>query len=157
MLRRLAARIFWFFSRWTLATQPGPDRPAVLLGAPHTSNWDFVLMIGIVWRLGIDVRWLGKASLFAGWRGPLMRALGGIAVDRANPAGVVEDMIRRVHAGEMFGLVVTPDRSARSVAVSRPFSCNSARIRRSMASNTICGIFYYRYSPVRANSLKFVT
>ncbi|HMT49857.1 1-acyl-sn-glycerol-3-phosphate acyltransferase [Dietzia sp. UBA5065] len=109
MLRRLAARIFWFFSRWTLATQPGPDRPAVLLGAPHTSNWDFVLMIGIVWRLGIDVRWLGKASLFAGWRGPLMRALGGIAVDRANPAGVVEDMIRRVHAGEMFGLVVTPD------------------------------------------------
>lgn len=109
MLRRLAARIFWFFSRWKLATELGPDRPTILLGAPHTSNWDFALMLGIAWRLGIDVRWLGKASLFAGWRGPLMRALGGVPVDRANPARVVEDMVRHVHAGEMFGLVVTPD------------------------------------------------
>lgn len=109
MLRRLIARIFWFFSRWNLVTQPRPDRPTVLLGAPHTSNWDFVLMLGIAWQLGIDVRWLGKASLFAGWRGPLMRALGGMPVDRANPARVVEDMVKHVHAGEMSGLVVTPD------------------------------------------------
>ncbi|MDX2358533.1 1-acyl-sn-glycerol-3-phosphate acyltransferase [Dietzia sp. PP-33] len=109
MLRRLVSRIFWFFSPWELSTQPGPDRPTVLLGAPHTSNWDFVLMLGIAWRLGIDVRWLGKASLFAGWRGPVMRALGGVPVDRANPARVVADMVEQVHAGEMFGLVVTPD------------------------------------------------
>lgn len=109
MIRRLASRTFWFFSRWELSTRPGPDRPTVLLGAPHTSNWDFVLMLGIAWRLGIDVRWLGKASLFAGWRGPLMRALGGVPVDRSDPARVVEDMVRQIHAGEMFGLVVTPD------------------------------------------------
>ncbi|KAA0918964.1 1-acyl-sn-glycerol-3-phosphate acyltransferase [Dietzia sp. ANT_WB102] len=109
MLRRLISRIFWFFSRWELATRPAPDRPTVLLGAPHTSNWDFVLMLGIAWRLGIDMHWLGKASLFSGWRGPVMRALGGVPVDRANPARVVEDMVRKVHAGETFGLVVTPD------------------------------------------------
>ena len=109
MFRRLIARIFWFFSRWELATRPAPDRPTVLLGAPHTSNWDFVLMLGIAWRLGIEMHWLGKASLFSGWRGPVMRALGGVPVDRANPARVVEDMVRKVHAGETFGLVVTPD------------------------------------------------
>ena len=109
MLRRLAARIFWFFSRWELKTQPGPDRPTVLIGAPHTSNWDFVLMLGIAWHLGIDVRWLGKASLFAGWRAPMMRALGGVPVDRATPARVVEHMVQQVHAGEVFGLVITPD------------------------------------------------
>lgn len=109
MLRSLAARFFWNVSRWELSTRPAPDRPTVLLGAPHTSNWDFVLMLGIAWRLGIDMHWLGKASLFAGWRGPVMRALGGIPVDRANPARVVEDMVRQVHSGETFGLVVTPD------------------------------------------------
>ena len=109
VLRSLAARFFWFVSRWELSTRPAPDRPTILLGAPHTSNWDFVLMLGIAWRLGIDMHWLGKASLFAGWRGPVMRALGGVPVDRANPARVVEDMVRQVHSGETFGLVVTPD------------------------------------------------
>lgn len=109
MVRRLAARAYWTFSRWKLVTQPAPDRPTILIGAPHTSNWDFVLMLGIAWRLGIDVRWLGKVSLFAGWRGPLMRSLGGVPVDRANPGRVVDDVVRLVHAGEVFGLVVTPD------------------------------------------------
>lgn len=109
MLRRLASRVYWACSRWTLTGEPAPARPTVLIGAPHTSNWDFVLMLGIAWRLGIDVRWLGKKSLFAGWRGPIMRSLGGIPVDRADPARVVADVVARVHAGEVFGLVVTPD------------------------------------------------
>lgn len=81
----------------------------MLIGAPHTSNWDFVLMLAISWRLGIHVRWLGKHSLFAGWRGPLMRGLGGIPVDREDPSRIVADVVRRVHSGEEFGLVVTPD------------------------------------------------
>lgn len=109
MLRSLIARAFWLTSRWTLRTSPAPSQPTILIGAPHTSNWDFVLMLGIAWRLGIDVRWLGKKSLFASWRGPLMRGLGGVPVDRSDPGRVVADMVRQVHAGEVFGLVVTPD------------------------------------------------
>jgi len=109
MLRRLVSRVYWAVSRWNLVTESAPHRPTVLIGAPHTSNWDFVLMLGIAWRLGIDVRWLGKKSLFAGWRGPIMRALGGIPVDRADPGRVVGEVVARVRAGEVFGLVVTPD------------------------------------------------
>lgn len=109
MLRRLVSRVYWACSRWSLVSETAPDRPTVLIGAPHTSNWDFVLMLGIAWRLGIDVRWLGKKSLFSGWRGPIMRALGGIPVDRADPGRVVGEVVERVNAGEVFGLVVTPD------------------------------------------------
>ena len=109
MLRSLIARAFWLTSRWTLRTSHAPSQPTILIGAPHTSNWDFVLMLGIAWRLGIDVRWLGKKSLFTSWRGPLMRGLGGVPVDRSDPGRVVADMVRQVHAGEVFGLVVTPD------------------------------------------------
>ncbi|GAA5212697.1 1-acyl-sn-glycerol-3-phosphate acyltransferase [Microbacterium kyungheense] len=109
MLRRLVSRLYWAISRWTLRSEPAPARPSVLIGAPHTSNWDFVLMLAIAWRLGIDVRWLGKSSLFAGWRGPIMRGLGGIPVDRADPSRVVGEVVARIRAGEVFGLVVTPD------------------------------------------------
>ncbi|MGO1183787.1 MAG: 1-acyl-sn-glycerol-3-phosphate acyltransferase [Micrococcaceae bacterium] len=109
MLRRALARTFWSCSRWTLHTDPAPQKPTVLLGAPHTSNWDFVLMLAIAWELKIPVRWLGKKSLFHGWREPLMRGLGGIPVDRADPASVVTDVVDRIRSGEVFGLVVTPD------------------------------------------------
>lgn len=109
MIRRQLARVYWFFSRWTLRSEPAPHGPTVLIGAPHTSNWDFVLMLAIAWTLEIPVRWLGKQSLFAGWRGPIMRRLGGIPVDRADAGRIVAEVVARVHAGEVFGLVVTPD------------------------------------------------
>lgn len=109
MLRRLAARAFWTISRWRLASEPAPSRPSVIIGAPHTSNWDFVFMLAIGWKLGIDLRWLGKHTLFTGWREPIMRALGGIPVDRSDPSRVVDEVVRRLHAGESFCLVVTPD------------------------------------------------
>jgi len=109
MLRRLLSRVYWACSRWTLSTEPAPTRPTVLLGVPHTSNWDFVLMLGIAWRLGIPVRWLGKASLFRGWRRRIMHGLGGIPVDRSDAFRVVGDVVQRIRDGEVFGLVVTPE------------------------------------------------
>lgn len=108
-VRRLIARVFWLFSRWRLASEPAPDRPTVLVGAPHTSNWDFVFMLAIAWRLDMHFRWLGKKSLFRGWRGPIMRRLGGIPVDRDAPSAVVSDVMARIRSGDVFGLVVTPD------------------------------------------------
>jgi 1-acyl-sn-glycerol-3-phosphate acyltransferase len=108
-LRHAVARLYWRLSRWTLRTEAAPQSAGILIGAPHTSNWDFVLMLGIAWQLGLDVRWLGKHTLFTGWRGPLMRALGGIPVDRRDPSSVVTDVIERVRRGEVFHLVVTPE------------------------------------------------
>ncbi len=66
-------------------------------------------MLAIAWSTGIHVRWLGKHTLFAGPAGPLMRALGGIPVDRRDPSRVVNDVVGRLRAGEVFSLVVTPE------------------------------------------------
>src|SRR3954471_22133271 len=109
-LRHALATAYWRVSRWQLRTEPLPEGGAgVLVGAPHTSNWDFVLMLAITWRLRLQVRWLGKHTLFNAPFGGLMRALGGIPVDRKNPAGIVDDVVGRIAAGERFFLVVTPE------------------------------------------------
>lgn len=108
-LRRFVARAFWAVSRWHLVSEPAPDRPTILIGAPHTSNWDFVFMLAITWRLDMRIRWLGKKSLFRGWRGPIMKGLGGIPVDRAAPSSVISEVLDRIRSGDAFGLVVTPD------------------------------------------------
>lgn len=109
-LRGGLARAFWAASRWKLRLEPLPEQGVgLLIGAPHTSNWDFLLMLGITWRAGVAAKFLGKRSLFRGPMGPVMRALGGIPVDRLDPRGVVEDIVARVRAGERFYLVVTPE------------------------------------------------
>ena len=108
-LRRTLARTFWRVSRWTLRSHPQPDVPRILIGAPHTSNWDFVLMLAIAWEAEIPLRWLGKTSLFAGPAGPLMRALGGIPVDRSDPSRVVAEVLHEQRTTGAFSLVVTPE------------------------------------------------
>ena len=108
-LRRGLALAFWRLSRWTLRSQPQPDVPRILIGAPHTSNWDFVLMLAIAWEARIPLRWLGKNSLFKGPAGPLMRALGGIPVDRSNPSSVVAEVLAEQAATGAFSLVITPE------------------------------------------------
>lgn len=108
VITQAVARVYWRLSRWTLKVEPQPDVPRILIGAPHTSNWDFIFMIGIGWRTGTPLRWLGKHSLFKGWRGPIMRAFGGMSVDRSDPGAVVAQIVEAQRKGS-FSLVITPE------------------------------------------------
>lgn len=113
-VRRAVALAYWRVSRWTLRSEPvPPDGAGILIGAPHTSNWDFVLMLAIAGEADLRFHWLGKHTLFRGVAGPLMRALGGIPVDRRDPAGLVDEIVARLGGGERFYLVVTPEGTRR--------------------------------------------
>ena len=113
-LRRTLALAYWRVSRWTLKTERVPDVGAgILIGAPHTSNWDFILMLAIAGEADLKVRWLGKKQLFRGPAGPIARALGGIPVDRSDPSGLVDELVSRIQRGDLFYLVVTPEGSRR--------------------------------------------
>jgi 1-acyl-sn-glycerol-3-phosphate acyltransferase len=109
-VKRAIARLYWSLSRWTQRSEPVDPRGAgILLGAPHTSNWDFVFMLAIAWQGGYRLRFLGKHQLFKKPFGSIMRALGGIPVDRRDPSTVVAEVVDRVRAGERFHLVITPE------------------------------------------------
>lgn len=87
-----------------------PDVPAyVAVAAPHTSNWDFPAMIVMAWASEVTPVWLGKREIFDGPIGPLMRRLGGIPVDRANPADLVERLAEKVRSTGAVVLVVPPE------------------------------------------------
>lgn len=107
-IARIAANLYWRISKWNPATAPAPDQ-GIILGAPHTSNWDFILMLATGWKMGLKFKWLGKSQMFPKPLAGLMRALGGIPVDRSNPHGLVEDLVRRAEAGEKYLLVITPE------------------------------------------------
>ena len=112
---RRVADIYWFLSRWTYKSGPVPTGSGIMVAAPHTSNWDFILMLAVAWRSGLRPYFLGKKELFRGPMGPIMRAFGGIAVDRQNPAGLVDELIARAKSDELFQVVITPEGTRKKV------------------------------------------
>ncbi|GAB4399669.1 MAG: lysophospholipid acyltransferase family protein [Anaerolineales bacterium] len=87
-----------------------PDLPKfIIIGAPHTSNWDFVLFLGIVFHLKADVRYMGKAELFRPPFGWFFYWCGGIPVDRKKSTGLVEQMVEAFNRSARLILVITPE------------------------------------------------
>lgn len=87
---------------------PEDCRKAVMIAHPHTSNWDLPYMLATAWVYRVRLSWLGKHTVFKGWRGPLMRALGGIPVDRRAPKGQVGQAADRIEESERILLAVAP-------------------------------------------------
>ncbi|HSG44983.1 MAG TPA: lysophospholipid acyltransferase family protein [Anaerolineales bacterium] len=88
-----------------------PDIPKyVLIGAPHTSNWDFVLFLGLMFSLRVDGRYMAKAEIF---RWPLIGQFfyysGGYPVDRKKSTGLVGQMAEAVKAEDKFILTIAPE------------------------------------------------
>ncbi len=81
----------------------------VLIGAPHTSNWDFVLALLVKSALGIRFCWIGKDSLFRFPFGGFMRWLGGIPVNRRVRSNFTEQMVARFCAHRELSVVITPE------------------------------------------------
>jgi len=81
----------------------------VVIGAPHTSNWDFILMLFIKMCGQLDIRWIGKDSIFRGPMGPIMRALGGIPVNRRTRNNFVEQIATKFAESEALVIGIAPE------------------------------------------------
>lgn len=94
---------------WTVQGEAPPDPVVVLVAAPHTSAWDFAVMLLLSRASGVEALFLGKQELFRGPMGPFMRRMGGISIDRENPAGVVDELAARARSSERFQLVIAAE------------------------------------------------
>ena len=87
-----------------------PNRPKfVLIGAPHTSNWDFLLFLGVIFSLRANVRFMGKAEIFRSPIGWFFYYCGGVPVDRKKSTGLVEQMVKASNEAEDFILTIAPE------------------------------------------------
>ena len=106
---------------WRVDFDGLPGAQGVIAVYPHTSNWDFIVMVLAKWALGVPVCFWGKDTLF---RVPLLgiwlRYLGGVPVDRHSAHGVVVQAVRlmREHKalGRYFWLALAPEGTRRACA-----------------------------------------
>ncbi len=96
---------------WKVQGQLPPQaRKSVFIAAPHTSNWDLPYTLMVAFALRLNIYWMGKAGLFRWPFGPLMRWLGGIAVDRDKSSNLVAASAQAIiDADGPLQLVVPPE------------------------------------------------
>ncbi len=95
-----------------------PTAPKYLIiVAPHTSNWDFLVGLACGYGAGILSRWpygfFIKASLFRGPLAPAFAALGGIPIDRSAPHDAVRRAVEILARRERYMLAITPEGTRR--------------------------------------------
>ena len=88
----------------------------VVIVAPHTSNWDFVIGILAVFALDIKAHWIGKHTLFKPPFRPVMQWLGGIPVDRSVPNDLVNRTRDKFRREEKFLVGIAPEGTRKRVA-----------------------------------------
>lgn len=106
-LRRVAIGLLRL-AGWEI--KPFPDIPkAIVVGGPHTSNWDGVLGITSGIALKLHARFMIKNNLFKGPFGWLLKKLGGIPVDRTRAGGVVGQTVAELNRHDRIIIVMTPE------------------------------------------------
>ncbi|QGG42337.1 1-acyl-sn-glycerol-3-phosphate acyltransferase [Aeromicrobium yanjiei] len=107
MIRQRLARTIVRLMRYRMVGEV--PQTGILVGAPHTSNWDFVTMLLVMWHGGAHPRVLVKKQLFKGPLGWLITALGGVPLDRDNAGTVVRELVDEAGSGEPFRLILAAE------------------------------------------------
>ena len=108
MLKYLS-KIILKLAGWHVDVIQPEEKKYILIGAPHTTNWDLPIGLLCFWSLQIRLTWIGKKQLFVGPFNYLFRALGGIPVDRSVSTGFIEQIVQQFDRREEMILGITPE------------------------------------------------
>ncbi|GAB6195394.1 lysophospholipid acyltransferase family protein [Lysobacter xanthus] len=101
---------------WRMVGELPDVAKLVLIGAPHSSNWDGIWGFAAKLALGLDIRVLGKDTLFkVPGVGLLLRRLGVIPVDRGNPKGVVDQAAAMLREADALWFGLAPEGTRKRV------------------------------------------
>lgn len=106
-IRPVVSRAILRLTRWKLVGVV--PQQGILVGAPHTSNWDWVATLLMVWSHGVQPRILIKHSFFKGPFGPLLRATGGVPLDREKPGDTIRALLKDAGGDEPFLLAIAAE------------------------------------------------
>jgi 1-acyl-sn-glycerol-3-phosphate acyltransferase len=113
------SRIFsWFFRLcgWKVrGTIPAGLKKCVIIGAPHTSNWDFVFALGALHIMGYKVNYMIKKELFFFPLSYLLKKSGGIAIDRKSSHHIVDEMAQKIASSDQMYLVMAAEGTRKRV------------------------------------------
>ena len=100
---------------WKIIGHFPKDQRVVIVAGPHTSNWDFVLAMSLILSLDVNLHWVGKHSIFKKGFRRLLRKMGGIPVNRANPEALKNEIHNVTEKFKGFIIVISPEGTRKKV------------------------------------------
>ena len=94
---------------WHVEGQIPNLKRILIIGAPHTSNWDFVYAMATILGLNLRLRWLGKHSIFKPGVRWFMKWLGGIPINRSKPQDIVKNIAKLVEREKGIVIGLAPE------------------------------------------------
>lgn len=104
--------ISWIFKIWgwkIVGCAPEGLKKCVVVVGPHTSNWDFIVGRMAFMMMDINGKYLIKSDLFFFPLGNLLRAIGGIPVDRKKNNNLTESAATMFEKEDELFLVFSPE------------------------------------------------
>ncbi len=109
MIRSQLATLALRAAGWEVETDVPKLSKYVIVAAPHTSNWDGVLLLAVSQALELPLAFMIKDDWVKGPMGPLMKRLGAVAINRSKKTNVVEQMIEEFAQRDALALVIPPE------------------------------------------------
>ncbi len=114
-LTRWIGRIILKAMGWKLKGQLPNRKQVIIIGAPHTSNWDLILAMSAMLAVGLRFSWMMKKEAFFWPLGGLWKAMGGIPIDRGGDIDVVGQISEYLQSNDNVWIGITPEGTRRKV------------------------------------------
>ena len=100
---------------WRVIGEVPNLKKIILIGAPHTSNWDFVIAMATLLGLNIKMNWMAKHTIFKFGFKTLLEWLGGIPTNRLQPDLIVRNVTKLMQKEGSMVLGLTPEGTRKKV------------------------------------------
>lgn len=112
---------YWFASfclfimGWKIKGKMPDIKKFVLIAAPHSSNWDFVFFLLVIFKFKISIHWMGKHTLFKWPFKWILKQLGGISVYRSKKGNVVNALTLLFNRSKEMIITIAPSGTRKKV------------------------------------------
>ena len=116
-MRRISKFILFNLLGWKVPNDfPSDLDKYIIIAAPHTSNWDFPIAVMYKFAKGIDIKFIGKHTLFKPPFGFIFRAMGGIRVNRSTSKNMVQSIVDIFNEKDKFIFALSPEGTRKKVS-----------------------------------------
>lgn len=118
-----------------------PDiKKFVIIAAPHSSNWDFVFFLLIIFKFKISIHWMGKHTMFRWPFKWLLKRIGGIPIDRSKKGHIVQSMAKAFELSKELIITIAPSGTREKVTT---WKTGFYHIARQAKVPIVCGFIDY--------------
>ncbi len=123
-----------------------PDiKKFVMIAAPHSSNWDFIFFLLIIFKFKISVHWMGKNTMFKWPFKWVLKRLGGIPIDRSAKSNVVQSMVNAFENSKRLIITIAPSGTREKVMTWKTGFYHIAHLAK---TPIVCGFIDYKQKTI---------